>query len=81
MLWIVYLSYRQQSKNTHLLTFCNFDELQTDDISWKSFPIKIEKCFPTIKKESRKLQFSVFLIYTYIFVCKPVPQVRGKISK
>ena len=36
-----------------LLTFCNFDELQTKDISWKSFPIKFEKCFPSIKKESR----------------------------
>ena len=61
----------------HLLTFCNFDEVQTEDISWKSFPIKFEKCFPTIKKESRKLQFSFF----YTFVCKPVPQVLGKISK
>ena len=48
----------------HLLTFFNFDELHAEDISWKSFPIKFEKCLPTIRKESRKLQFSFFI---YLF--------------
>ena len=45
----------------HLLTFFNFDELHTEDISKKSFTIKCEKCLPTIRKETRKLQFSFFL--------------------
>ena len=45
--------------------------------SWKSFSIKSMKCFSNIKKESRNLQFS----FLYTFVCKPVQQVRGKISK
>ena len=60
--------YGQEMHLRHLLTFCNFDELQTKDIGWKSFPIKFEKSFPSIKKESRKLQFSFFL-YTCLQPC------------
>ena len=56
--WLVV--YGQKMHLRHLLTFCNFDELQLKIISWKSFPIKFEKYFPAIKKESRKLQFSFF---------------------
>ena len=48
----------------HLLTFFNFDELHTEDISKLSFPIKFEKCLLTIRKGSRELQFSFFI---YLF--------------